>query len=64
MKELADRDITVAGAELAARAIKAGLVDEYHLIVSPIVGGFRRDKPYRARAFFRIWRLQLRNGNC
>ena len=38
-KELADRDISVAGPELAAQAIKAGLVDEYHFIVSPIVFG-------------------------
>jgi dihydrofolate reductase len=39
MKALTGRDIAVGGAELAAQAIKAGLVDEYHLIVSPIVVG-------------------------
>lgn len=45
-KILAGRDITVAGANLAAQAIKAGLVDEYHLIISPIlVGGGKRSLP-------------------
>jgi dihydrofolate reductase len=38
-KATAARDITVAGPDLAAQAIKAGLVDECHLIVSPIVVG-------------------------
>jgi dihydrofolate reductase len=45
-KMLAGRDITVAGASLAAHAIKAGLVDEYHLIISPIlVGGGKQSLP-------------------
>lgn len=45
-KALAGRDITVAGASLAAHAIKAGLVDEYHLIISPIlVGGGKPSLP-------------------
>ena len=35
----ADRDLTIGGPELAAHAIRAGLVDEYHLFVSPIVVG-------------------------
>ena len=39
MKSSADRDISVAGPELAARAIAAGLVDEYHLFVSAVVVG-------------------------
>lgn len=39
MKTQAGRDITVGGSSLAAQAIQAGLVDEYHLIVSPIVVG-------------------------
>ena len=39
MKASAGRDITVAGADLAAQAIKAGLVDEFHLFVTPIVVG-------------------------
>jgi dihydrofolate reductase len=39
MKAHAARDITVGGPDLAAQAIKAGLVDEYHLFVSPILVG-------------------------
>jgi dihydrofolate reductase len=40
MKVTAERDITVGGAELAAQAIKTGLVDELHLLVTPVtVGG-------------------------
>jgi len=39
MKTAAGRDITVGGPELAAQAIKARLVDEYHLFVVPMVVG-------------------------
>jgi len=39
MKATAGRDITVGGPDLAAQAIGAGLVDEYHLFVTPIVVG-------------------------
>lgn len=39
MKATSERDITVGGPELAAHAIKAGLVDELHLFVTPIVVG-------------------------
>jgi dihydrofolate reductase len=40
IKATAERDITVGGAELTAQAIKAGLVDELHLLVTPVaVGG-------------------------
>jgi dihydrofolate reductase len=35
----ADHDLTVGGPELAAQAIRAGLVDEYHLFLSPVVVG-------------------------
>src|SRR5437899_1567547 len=46
MKANADRDITVGGPHLAAHAIKAGLVDEFHLYVSPaVVGGGTRALP-------------------
>jgi dihydrofolate reductase len=46
MKASAGRDITVGGPDLAAQAIKAGLVDEYHLFVAPIVvGGGTRSLP-------------------
>ncbi len=39
MKATAGRDITVGGPNLAAQALKAGLVDECHLFVAPIVVG-------------------------
>jgi dihydrofolate reductase len=43
LKATAESDVTVGGAELAAQAIRAGLVDELHLFVTPvIVGGGKR----------------------
>jgi dihydrofolate reductase len=40
MKARDPRDMLIGGAELAAHAIRAGLVDEYHLFVAPaVVGG-------------------------
>ena len=39
MKASATRDISVGGPHLAAHAIKAGLVDECHVFVTPIVVG-------------------------
>jgi dihydrofolate reductase len=39
LKAAAERDISVGGPELAAQAISAGLVDEYHLFLAPIVVG-------------------------
>jgi dihydrofolate reductase len=39
MKATAEHDITVGGPDLAAQAIKAGLVDEWHLFLAPIVIG-------------------------
>jgi dihydrofolate reductase len=39
MKSRAARDLSVGGPELAAQAIEAGLVDELHLFLSPIVVG-------------------------
>ncbi len=50
MKTQADRDLSVSGPTLAAQAMAAGLVDEYHLIVSPIlVGGGKRALPDNVR---------------
>jgi dihydrofolate reductase len=37
MKARAERDLTVGGPDLAAQAIKAGLVDECHLFLTPIM---------------------------
>jgi dihydrofolate reductase len=46
LKASAGRDISVGGPDLAARAIRAGLVDEYHLFVTPIVvGGGKQSLP-------------------
>lgn len=46
MKASAQRDITVGGPHLAAEAMRAGLVDELHLIVVPVVvGGGNRALP-------------------
>jgi dihydrofolate reductase len=39
LKAAEERDISVGGAELAAGAIRAGLVDEYHLLLVPILVG-------------------------
>jgi dihydrofolate reductase len=39
MKEAAERDLSVAGPELAAQALAAGLVDELQLFVAPVVVG-------------------------
>jgi dihydrofolate reductase len=46
MKATAARDLTVGGPDLAAQAIEAGLVDEYHLFLVPVVvGGGKRSLP-------------------
>ena len=46
MKAAAERDITVGGAKLAGRALAAGVVDECHLVVAPVlVGGGTRALP-------------------
>jgi dihydrofolate reductase len=57
LKAQAERDITVGGPELAAQAIRAGLVDEYHLFLSPVlVGGGTRALPNGVR-----FELELRD---
>ena len=51
LKEAADRDLSVGGAELAAQALEAGLVDEIRLFVAPVVvGGGKRALPDGVRA--------------
>jgi dihydrofolate reductase len=50
MKAEAARDLSVSGPDLAAQAIKAGLVDELHQFVSPIVvGGGKQFLPDNVR---------------
>lgn len=55
LKAAQDRDISMGGAHLAGQAISAGLVDECHLILNPIVvGGGTRALPDGAH-----WELEL-----
>jgi dihydrofolate reductase len=50
LKQSSDRDLSIGGPELAAHAIRAGLVDEYHLFVNPvIVGGGTAALPHDVR---------------
>jgi dihydrofolate reductase len=50
LKADAERDISIGGPDLAGDAIRAGLVDEYHLFVNPIViGGGNAALPRDAR---------------
>jgi dihydrofolate reductase len=50
LKAGADHDICVAGPELASEAIRAGLVDEFQMIVFPVVvGGGKRFFPAGVR---------------
>ena len=51
LKASAERDLTIGGPELAAHAIRAGLVDEYQLLVVPVLlGGGIRSVPDGVRA--------------
>ena len=50
IKAASARDISVAGPDLTAQAIKGGLVDECHLFVTPIlVGGGKQAFPDKVR---------------
>jgi dihydrofolate reductase len=50
IKATAQRDLSVAGPDLAAQAIKAGLVDECHLFITPVVvGGGKQSLPNHVR---------------
>jgi dihydrofolate reductase len=60
MKASAIPDISVAGPNLAAQALKAGLVDECHLFLSPVVvGGGNRAMPLKVR-----FQLELLEERC
>lgn len=43
LKATAERDLSIAGPELAAKAIKAGLIDQWELFVNPVIVGGGRD---------------------
>lgn len=46
LKESSEADLTIGGSEFAGQAMKAGLVDECHLLVHPIIlGGGKRALP-------------------
>jgi dihydrofolate reductase len=50
MKAQAERDMTVGGPNLAAHAFKAGLIDECHLFLAPVVvGGGKPSLPSHVR---------------
>ena len=65
LKDIADRDISIGGADLAAQAIKAGLVDDYHLLLSPVVlGGGHKALPDDTRMKLQLqdpehWRMRV-----
>jgi dihydrofolate reductase len=43
-------DILIGGSDLAAHAFRAGLIDEYHLFITPImVGGGKKSLPDHVR---------------
>jgi riboflavin biosynthesis pyrimidine reductase len=55
MKAEAAADLSIAGPSLAATAIKAGLVDEYHLFIHPVVvGGGTQALPDHVRVTLRL----------
>jgi dihydrofolate reductase len=55
MKQSADADLAVGGADLAGQALAAGLVDEIQLFFVPmIVGGGKRALPADIRARLRL----------
>jgi dihydrofolate reductase len=63
LKSTARRDISVGGPELAAQAIKAGLVDEFHLFLTPVVvGGGKQALPDEVRLKLEL-RDERRFGN-
>jgi dihydrofolate reductase len=50
MKAAADADLSVGGPDLAAQAFRAGLVDELHLLLAPVVvGGGNQALPDKVR---------------
>ncbi|POH57363.1 dihydrofolate reductase family protein [Arthrobacter glacialis] len=63
LKAEATTDLSVGGAELAGQALKAGLVDEIHLLMSPVmVGGGKRALPDGASTSLELLE-QRRFGN-
>jgi dihydrofolate reductase len=63
LKATAGRDISVGGAALAAQAVEAGLVDEYHpLLVPVVVGDGKRSLPDMRLRLELLDERRFRNG--
>jgi dihydrofolate reductase len=63
LKEAAEQDMSVGGADLAGQAIKAGLVDELQLFLVPvIVGGGKQALPNGVRSDLEL--LDTRRFAC
>ena len=64
LKASADSDLSVGGPNLAAQAIRAGLVDDLHLLISPVVvGGGNRALPDDVRLDLELLdERRFRNG--
>jgi dihydrofolate reductase len=63
LKASAERDLSVGGPELATQAFNAGLVDECHLFLTPIVvGGGRPSLPHHVRLALELQEVR-RFGN-
>ena len=64
LKASAERDISIGGPELAGQAIAAGLVDECHLFLSPVVvGGGKKALPAGVRVQLELLdERRFRNG--
>lgn len=64
MKAEATQDLAIGGPKLAARAFKAGIVDECHVFVAPtIVGGGNEAFPGRVRLDLQlVEQRRFRNG--
>jgi dihydrofolate reductase len=55
LKATAERDILIGGPNLAAYALRAGLVDQYHLFLAPVVvGGGKPSLPDNVRLELRL----------
>jgi dihydrofolate reductase len=57
LKKTVQHDIVIGGPELASYAFRAGLIDEYHLFLTPIiVGGGKPSLPANVRWNSSFWR--------
>ena len=56
LKAESDRDLAIGGPDLAAQAIRAGLVDDYLLFVVPVlVGAGKQALPHAGRIDLELW---------